>query len=357
MESSKKTPEISVIMPVYNSEEYLHLAVNSVINQSMQAWELILIDDGSTDKSGDICDSYAFRDPRIRTIHQENQGITVTRNRGIAEAVGKYVAFIDNDDEYLPDVLEKAYDLAKEYDADIVKFGYRVEEDYANGIKEIRNNCADRLIILSKDNIADEYQTVRNSGYFYMIWNGIYRKELFLDKTLLFDESVIMGYEDWIFNNNIFLVPKVQVVADHIGYIHYQRYSHSTSKKFHPNQIEADMKAAKTEYELQKRLNEQYGTELKWLPRATDYLIDILSLFERKGCGYSFRKKKEVLEWVHSSRVFAILNNDSEIKKLPAQRRVLVSLFIGNRYALLILCSRAYFQYIMWKRKRTKRQK
>ena len=356
MELSKKLPKVSVIMPVYNSEQYLRLAVGSIINQSMQEWELILVDDGSSDKSGDICDDYASQDVRIRSFHQENRGITATRNRGIAEAAGEYIAFIDNDDEYLPDILEKTYDLAKKYDADIVKFGYRVEEDYANGLKEIRNTCSDKLIVLGEENLADEYQSVRDSGYFNMIWNGIYRKELFSDKSLLFDESVIMGYEDWIFNNNIFLVPKIQVVLNYIGYIHYQRYSHSTSKKFHPNQIEADVKAAKTEYELQKKLNERYGTDIKWLPRAVDYLIDILSIFERKGCDYSVRKKKEVISWLHGRQVFAVLKDSGERDKLPVQRRMLVSLFAGNRYALLILCSRVYFKYIMWKRKRKNRQ-
>ena len=350
-----KMPKISVIMPVYNSAEYLHLAVESVKRQSLKDWELLLIDDGSSDESGALCDQYALQDARIRVFHQENRGITFTRNRGIRASVGEYITFIDNDDEYASAILEKTCDLAREYDADIVKFGYRVEEDYANGIKEIRDNCSDRLIVLREENLADEYQSVRDSGYFNMIWNGIYRRKLFEDKTLLFDESVIMGYEDWIFNNNIFLIPKVQVVLNYIGYIHYQRYSHSTSKKFHPNQIEADVKAAKTEYELQKKLNERYGTDFQWLPRAADYLIDILSIFERKGCDYSVRKKKEVLRWVHGRQVFAVLDDSGEREKLPVQRRMLVSLFTGSRYALLILCSRVYFKYIMWKRKRTKR--
>lgn len=355
VEIVKEMPKISVIMPVYNSAEYLHLAVESVQRQTMEAWELLLIDDGSSDESGALCDKYALQDERIRVFHQENRGITATRNRGIKESSGKYLTFIDNDDEYMPDILEKTLALAEKYDADIVKFGYRVEEDYANGVKEIRDNCAKKLMILDEGNLADEYGEVRRSGYFNMIWNGIYRRELFKDTALLFDESVIMGYEDWIFNNQIFLVPKVQVVLDYIGYIHYQRAAHSTSKKFHPNQIEADVKAAETEFRLQQRLNEKYGTALKWLPRAADYLIDILSIFERKGCDYSLRKKKDVLSWVHGRKVFAVLGDSGEREKLPVQRRMLVSLFTGSRYGLLILCSRVYFKYIMWKRKRKNR--
>lgn len=354
VEVVRKMPKISVIMPVYNSAEYLHLAVESVKKQTFEDWELLLIDDGSSDESGTLCDQYALQDERIRVFHQENKGITVTRNRGMKESAGEYITFIDNDDEYMPDILERTYALAQKYDADIVKFGYRVEEDYANGIKEIRDNCSEKLMVLRDDNLADEYQAVRNSGYFNMIWNGIYRRELFDDKTLWFDESIIMGYEDWIFNNNIFLVPRVQVVLNYIGYIHYQRYSHSTSKKFHPNQIQADVKAAETEYSLQKKLNERYGADFRWLPRAADYLIDILSLFERKGCDYSVFRKRKVLSWVHSRKVFSALNDHRKEDALPVQRRMLVSLFAGKRYVLLIFLSKIYFKYIMWKRMRKK---
>ena len=356
VEIVEKKPKISVIMPVYNSEEFLHLAVESVRRQTMEDWELLLIDDGSSDESGILCDRYASEGLRIRVFHQKNRGITVTRNRGIEEAAGEYITFIDNDDEYLPDILERTCTLADKYSADIVKFGYRVEEDYANGIREVRDNCADRLIVLKEENLARDYEEVRNSGYFNMIWNGIYRRTLFDDRSLLFDESVIMGYEDWIFNNNIFLVPETQVILDYIGYIHYQREEHSTSKKFHPNQIKADVKAAETEFCLQKKLNERYGADFRWLPRSADYLIDILSIFERTGCDYSFRKKKEVLKWVHGRKVFSVLDDRSERKKLPVQRRMLITLFTGSRYALLLVSARLYFRYIMWKRKRKCKQ-
>ena len=89
---------ISVIIPVYNTEKYLSECVNSVLAQTYNKFELILIDDGSKDNSGDICDWYAAQDNRIRVIHQTNSGVSNARNKGINEANGIYIAFIDSDD-------------------------------------------------------------------------------------------------------------------------------------------------------------------------------------------------------------------------------------------------------------------
>lgn len=352
VEVGNREPLISVIMPVYNSAEFLHLAVDSVKNQTMEDWELLLIDDGSSDESGKLCDAYAEEDPRIRVFHQENSGITKTRNRGIKESRGKYITFIDNDDEYLPDILERTCSLAEQYEADIVKFGYHVDEDYPNGLKVTRDSCVKKLTILTEENLAEEYQNVRDSGYFNMIWNGIYRRSLFENEKLLFDESVIMGYEDWIFNNNIYTVPATQVVLDYIGYIHYQRYSHSTSKKFHPNQIEAVVKAAGTEYRLIRKLNERYHAGFQWTQRATDYLIDLLSIFERQGCTYGFRQERGVIKWVRGRKVFAQLTDRGEMGALPKQRKLFLILFNRRWYTGLLILSKIYFKYIMWKQKR-----
>ncbi|MDD6237531.1 MAG: glycosyltransferase family 2 protein, partial [Clostridiales bacterium] len=131
-------PKISVIMPVYNSEQFLRMAVDSVLNQTFEDFELIMVDDGSKDQSGAICDEYAQKDARVKVIHQENGGICAARNTGMKAAEGEYLAFIDNDDEYLPNLLEENYALAQEYDADVVKYGYRVEETFKDGFVDHR---------------------------------------------------------------------------------------------------------------------------------------------------------------------------------------------------------------------------
>ena len=100
-------PNISIIVPVYNIEEYLPRCIESILNQTYNNLELILVDDGSKDKSGEICDAYAKKDNRVVVLHKENGGSSSARNAGIAIAKGEYLGFVDSDDYIEPDMYEK----------------------------------------------------------------------------------------------------------------------------------------------------------------------------------------------------------------------------------------------------------
>ena len=117
-------PLVSIIVPVYQVVDYVGVCVESLLRQTYKNLEILLVDDGSTDGSGEICDEYANRDNRIRVIHQENQGLSAARNTGLDQALGEYVAFVDSDDAVLPDFIETLYDLADRYQADIVACAY-----------------------------------------------------------------------------------------------------------------------------------------------------------------------------------------------------------------------------------------
>ena len=118
-------PTISVIVPVYNTEKYLRRCIDSVLAQTYQDFELLLIDDGSKDSSGAICDEYAAKDARVRVFHKENGGVSDTRNYGLNLAQGKYLMFLDSDDFWLQDdVLEVLIEKAKENDLDIIRGEY-----------------------------------------------------------------------------------------------------------------------------------------------------------------------------------------------------------------------------------------
>ena len=141
---------VSVIMPVYNSEEYLETAIKSVLNQKMEEMELLLIDDGSKDRSGSICDQYES-DWRVRVFHKQNEGICATRNFGVDHARGEYLMFIDNDDELTENTVEDNYRLAKQYNADVVKFGCSIEESFKSGFVEKRANRFRQLAVFSRE--------------------------------------------------------------------------------------------------------------------------------------------------------------------------------------------------------------
>lgn len=115
----QRAPLISIIVPVYQVKEYIGECVESLLAQTYEDLEIILVDDGSTDGSGEICDRYAAGDDRIRVVHQENQGPSAARNAGLDCAGGEYIAFVDSDDVVTPDFIEILYKLSRKYQADI----------------------------------------------------------------------------------------------------------------------------------------------------------------------------------------------------------------------------------------------
>ena len=124
--------KITVIMPVYNVEQYIRSCIDSLIAQTFQDWELIAVDDGTPDKSGEICDEYAKNDSRISVIHKENGGAPSARNTAIPKARGEYLYFMDSDDWAEPTMLEDMYKKAKETNAQLVVAGYYIDTYYSD---------------------------------------------------------------------------------------------------------------------------------------------------------------------------------------------------------------------------------
>ena len=143
-------PKISIIVPVYNSEKYLPETAQSILKQSFSDFELILVDDGSKDGSGKICDQLAAKDTRVKVIHKTNGGICSARNAGLKMAAGEYIAFCDNDDIYLPELLEDNYALAKKYDADVVR--------YSRSYRTVRGS--DQFLIIFNGHAIKDYEVV-----------------------------------------------------------------------------------------------------------------------------------------------------------------------------------------------------
>ena len=117
---------ISIIIPVYNVEDYLRACINSALKQSFDDIEIIIIDDGSTDSTGAIIDEYAFSDSRIKVIHKKNEGVSIARKRGLEQANGKYILYLDGDDYLEPDAIERLYNRASETEADWVVGDYYI---------------------------------------------------------------------------------------------------------------------------------------------------------------------------------------------------------------------------------------
>ncbi len=136
---------ISVIVPVYNVEPYLAGCLDSILSQTYRDLEILLIDDGSTDRGGTICDEYAAKDPRIRVFHTENRGLSAARNRGLDEAKGEYVGFVDSDDRIDPDMFEYLLEAAERTGADVTECGVFVEYPTGEHSADEKRSGHDRL--------------------------------------------------------------------------------------------------------------------------------------------------------------------------------------------------------------------
>ncbi len=167
--------QISVIVPVYNVEVYLKECVDSIINQTYKNLEIILVDDGSPDKCGEICDRYAELDQRIKVIHKENGGLSQSRNRGLDAASGEFVSFVDSDDVLDPKMYETLAGLINKHGTDIAMCGYtEFSESYGY---ESETDIDDKEIVkYSEKGFAECLLKDFYLPYIY-VWNKLYRRE------------------------------------------------------------------------------------------------------------------------------------------------------------------------------------
>ena len=187
-------PQISIIVPVYNVEKYLRQCLDSITAQTFTDWECILVDDGSKDKSGSICDEYAQKDNRFKVIHTKNGGVSSARNLGIEEAEGKWLYFCDADDSLLPKTLEILLEGEKE-NCQFVMAGYNkflsdgsLKESYSGDIKRK----------ISVDDAIKELYTPTNLSYQGYLWCKLFLTEIVKDYNIRFDEKIYFN-EDRLF--------------------------------------------------------------------------------------------------------------------------------------------------------------
>lgn len=191
---------VSIIVPVYNAENFLEKCVSSVLNQSYKDFELVLVDDGSADSSSVICKNFAKNDSRIVFIHQDNSGVSAARNSGLKAAKGEFIAFVDSDDYVEKDWLKLLVDEITASNADVAVCGIKLE----NGERNI--SCAEN-IVWKKDNLTAALQ---ERGLLYPVFNKLYRRELI---SAGFKVGMKFG-EDLLFNLEYFQnINKIAVVS------------------------------------------------------------------------------------------------------------------------------------------------
>lgn len=175
-------PRISVIVPVYNTEQYLHRCIDSILGQTFTDFELLLVDDGSKDNSGAICDEYAARDPRIRVFHKPNGGVSSARNVGLDNARGEWIAFIDSDDWVEPSYLSVLIKLSANSDLSICDFSLQ-------GTKEVWSDKIETEFI-DKKHLAEFYIRIYPNVQVTASWGKLFKLNLIRKGNISFDEDL-----------------------------------------------------------------------------------------------------------------------------------------------------------------------
>ena len=195
--------KLSIIIPVFNVERYLRTCLDSVVQQGLDDYEVIMIDDGSTDGSPRICDEYAARHPHFFVFHQENQGISAVRNRGIKEAQGEYVVFLDSDDFWVAGMLSGLVKLASSNNLDVLGFKLTTVTD------DCRETSIERQEVLGNVDVISGIEFIANNNYVAQIWWYIFRCELIEGDEMMFPVGHLL--EEAAFNIRLF--SKAQRVA------------------------------------------------------------------------------------------------------------------------------------------------
>lgn len=204
------TPKISVIVPVYNVEKYLSRCIESILSQTFTDFELLLIDDGSTDRSGEMCDEYAKKDDRIRVFHKENGGVASARQMGINNAVGIYSIQVDSDDWAEKQMLEKMYMKIIETDADIVIADFFYDKNGQSIYTKQRSNK-----ILSSEMITDILLNKLEGA----LWSKLIRHSLYRNYNIHFFQNIDHG-EDILVTSQLFLL-NIKIIFLNAAFYHY----------------------------------------------------------------------------------------------------------------------------------------
>ena len=213
----------SVILPVYNVEKYLAECMESILKQTFEDYEVILVNDGSKDKSGNLCDEYAKRDERVRVIHKANGGASDTRNVGLENARGEYIVYVDSDDYITSDnfLAELAEEIQKS-GSDIVLYKFSKLYDETGKI----DKCEFSLDFVQGDTDSMLVELVRRDAYYGMAWIKAFKRTLATDNGVIFDVTLVCEDMDWYFK---LVMNAKTITAIDKSYIAYRQRSGSTT--------------------------------------------------------------------------------------------------------------------------------
>jgi glycosyltransferase involved in cell wall biosynthesis len=290
------TPKISIIIPVYKVEKYLPRCIDSLLNQSFQNLEIILVDDGSPDNSGKICDEYALKDARIKVIHKENGRAYDARNKGMDIATGDLIGFMDSDDFIHPKMYQSLYNLLLKHGADIAQCGFtKVQNGEIN--PPVKDNSP--RVFSNEGALAQLYSD--ESVEFAVIWNKIYKKELV--QNVRFKKAFI--HDDEFFTYKLLYAASKVVVVESQFYYYYQSPNSMIRNTFSERKMEyAEAMEERLAFFKEKELTGLYTLAQK---KYCLWILYFIYMYSKELHSYPELKKSLMQKFeVNSSEVMKV---------------------------------------------------
>ncbi len=242
--------KVSVIMPVYGVEKFVGKAIESIQAQTLKDFEFLIVDDGTKDRSGIICDEYAAKDPRITVIHKDNGGAPSARNAAMDIAKGKYYYFMDSDDWAEPTMLEDMVALAEKTDAQLVVTGYYIDTYYSDTAYYTQEQTQPDALYESKEAFRRAAYALFDANLLYTPWNKLYSGDYLRENNLRFSNTF---WDDFPFN--------LSVIRD------IERVAVSSKKYYHFMRARAESETAKYHANMYEKREEEH----RWMVELYDY--------------------------------------------------------------------------------------
>ena len=324
-------PEFSVIVPVYKVEKYLDRCICSILNQTFSDFELILIDDGSPDNSGAICDQYAAKDNRVRVIHKENGGVSSARNAGLNAAQGTYIAFVDSDDEVAPDYIE----LLNSKRADSVVCGI-TNLDPDNRVQHQLKFAEQDLNVIDLDCV----RRLRDNRAIFCVYSKRYKRAIIESGGLRFNETVSLG-EDSLFYIQYLLYCNNLSYVSGTPYF-YHKYEHETLSILGANYVDKSISVNDLIFKsLQSHFDEPVTDIIDKNIWDAFYTV-IFSTVRNKEL--PFMQKLEIMKYLTGKSEFKRLKKSLDTLMPEDAKQVRAALRLRN--PLIMLCVLKLFDWI-----------
>lgn len=320
---------ISIVIPVYNVEDYLERCLNSVILQTYKNIEILLINDGSTDNSLEICKKYANTDNRIKIINQKNKGASSARNKGIECATGKYITFVDSDDWVETNFIEKLYEEIE--DNDVIRCQYFVNREQEEipiqeNIKKVEKYSKEQL----KKEIIYQFLTGKKMCYIYLL---LIKKDI-LKKINNFNENLYIMEDTCFYLDLLCNINKIKFIPDNL----YHHYYNSESLVTSPKNIKRNMFNILEINEYMRNIAIKNNVD-KYL-RDIDcmhFIIIINHILKFYKAKFKIKELRKILKEISKEKLFKELISRIDEKMLKKQYKIAFSLIRKERYTTLLV--------------------